>query len=164
MSVASPTVLPRSPVFPRLLPLPPHPHPIPPAPSMQRRERLINYRDLWREMEELSDEENAVEDLNLEIKNRGYNFLIPIGQTWTQHEEKNDADDASDGSEGTEHTGDGGSLMDEDENSSEEEEEEDQDLDADMEDLDQPADASGDLYPEDGDSQEGSSEIEGSMD
>lgn len=63
MSVASPTVLPRSPVFPRLLPLPPHPHPIPPAPSMQRRERLINYRDLWREMEELSDEENAVEDL-----------------------------------------------------------------------------------------------------
>ncbi|KAI8989744.1 hypothetical protein BD414DRAFT_485085 [Trametes punicea] len=29
---------------------------------MQRRERLINYRDLWREMEELSDEENAVED------------------------------------------------------------------------------------------------------
>lgn len=62
MSVASPTVLPRSPIFPRLLPLPPHPHPIPPAPSMQRRERFINYRDLWREMEELSDEENAVDD------------------------------------------------------------------------------------------------------
>lgn len=62
MSVASPTVLPRSPIFPRLLPLPPHPHPISPAPSMQRRERFINYRDLWREMEELSDEENAVDD------------------------------------------------------------------------------------------------------
>lgn len=62
MSVASPTVLPRSPIFPRLLPLPPHPHPIPPAPSMQRRERFINYRDLWCEMEELSDEENAVDD------------------------------------------------------------------------------------------------------
>lgn len=62
MSVASPTVLPRSPIFPRLLPLPPHPHPIPPAPSMQRRERFINYRDLLREMEELSDEENAVDD------------------------------------------------------------------------------------------------------
>ncbi len=29
---------------------------------MQRRERFINYRDLWREMEELSDEENAVDD------------------------------------------------------------------------------------------------------
>ncbi|KAI0362463.1 hypothetical protein OH77DRAFT_1432997 [Trametes cingulata] len=90
MSVASPTLLPRGPVFPRLLPLPPHPHPIPPAQSMQRRERFINYRDLWREMEELSDEENAVEDQTLEIKNRGYNFLIPIGRTWTQHEEKND--------------------------------------------------------------------------
>ncbi|KAI0647379.1 hypothetical protein C8Q79DRAFT_1103384 [Trametes meyenii] len=150
MSVASPTVLPRSPVFPRLLPLPPHPHPIPPAPSMQRRERFINYRDLWREMEELSDEENAVEDQNLEIKNRGYNFLIPIGRTWTQHEEKNDADDATEGSEGTEHTGDANSLMDEDENSTEEEEEEDQDLDADMEDMDQPGDASGELYAEGG--------------
>jgi hypothetical protein len=25
-----------------------------------------------------------------EIKNRGYSFLIPIGKTFTQHEEKND--------------------------------------------------------------------------
>ncbi|KAI0780612.1 hypothetical protein BD413DRAFT_607885 [Trametes elegans] len=154
MSVASPTVLPRSPIFPRLLPLPPHPHPIPPAPSMQRRERFINYRDLWREMDELSEEENAVEDQNLEIRNRGYNFLVPIGRTWTQHEEKNDADSASEGSEGSTRTGTGVSLMDEDENSSEEEEEEDQDLDADMEDLDQPADASGELYPEEGSSGE----------
>ncbi|OJT01599.1 hypothetical protein TRAPUB_7941 [Trametes pubescens] len=158
MSVASPTVLPRSPIFPRLLPLPPHPHPIPPAPSMQRRERFINYRDLWREMEELSDEENAVDDQMLEIKNRGYSFLIPIGRTWTQHEEKNDAEDASEGSEGTEHTGDNNSLMDEDENSTEEEDEEDQDLDADMEDMDQPADASGEMYPEEPDSEESVSE------
>ena len=60
--VASPTLIPRSPVFPRLLPLPPRPHPIPPAPSFQRRERFINYRDIWREMEELSGEEDAVED------------------------------------------------------------------------------------------------------
>ena len=59
--VSSPTVVPRSPVFPRLLPLPPHPHPIPPAPSFQRRERFINYRDIWREMDELSDEESAIE-------------------------------------------------------------------------------------------------------
>ena len=59
--VSSPTVIPRSPVFPRLLPLPPHPHPIPPAPSFQRRERFINYRDIWREMDELSDEESAIE-------------------------------------------------------------------------------------------------------
>ncbi|KAI0822711.1 hypothetical protein BC628DRAFT_1421403 [Trametes gibbosa] len=149
MSVPSPTVLPRSPVFPRLLPLPPHPHPIPAAASMQRRERFINYRDLWREMEELSDEENAVEDQKLEIKNRGYNFLIPIGRTWTQHEEKNDADDVSEGTEGTDHTGDGNSLMDEDENSTDEEEEEDQDLDADMEDMDEPAPVT---FTRDGDS------------
>ncbi|KAI0672896.1 hypothetical protein C8Q78DRAFT_1021801 [Trametes maxima] len=156
MSVASPTVLPRSPVFPRLLPLPPHPHPIPPAPSMQRRERFINYRDLWREMEELSDEENAVEDQNLEIKNRGYNFLIPIGRTWTQHEEKNDVSDLLVLNLPF-LCGEANSLMDEDENSTEEEEEEDQDLDADMEDMDQPGDASGELYAEE-DSEEGSTE------
>lgn len=66
------------------------------------------------------------------------------------------AEDASEGSEGTEHTGDNNSLMDEDENSTEEEEEEDQDLDADMEDMDQPADASGEMYPEEPDSEEGS--------
>ena len=59
--VCSPTLVPRSPIFPRLLPLPPRPHPIPPAPSYQRRERFINYRDIWREMDELSEEEGAVE-------------------------------------------------------------------------------------------------------
>ena len=26
-----------------------------------------------------------------EIRNRGFNFLVPIGRTYTQHEEKNDA-------------------------------------------------------------------------
>lgn len=66
------------------------------------------------------------------------------------------AEDASEGSEGTEHTGDNNSLMDEDDNSTEEEDEEDQDLDADMEDMDQPADASGEMYPEEPDSEEGS--------
>ncbi|KAI0707678.1 hypothetical protein C8Q76DRAFT_800014 [Earliella scabrosa] len=152
--VSSPTIIPRSPVFPRLLPLPPHPHPIPPAPSFQRRERFINYRDIWREMDELSEEEGAVESQNQEIKNRGYTFLIPIGRTWTQHEEKNDADDASEGSDGTDHSGDGNSLMDEDENDSSEEEE---DLDADMEDMDQTADNTADLDDnEDGSSDESS--------
>ena len=108
---------------------------------------------------------------NQEIKNRGYTFLIPIGRTWTQHEEKNDvsdkgdgrsaspsrgastqqADDASEGSDGTDHSGDGNSLMDEDENDSSEEEE---DLDADMEDMDQTADNTADLD----DNEEGSSD------
>ena len=75
--VASPTVVPRSPVFPRLLPLPPHPHPIPPAPSFQRRERFINYRDIWREMEELSEEEDAVEDQVCTILTRSDAFTRP---------------------------------------------------------------------------------------
>ncbi|TFK94759.1 hypothetical protein K466DRAFT_657451 [Polyporus arcularius HHB13444] len=157
--VSSPTVLPRSPIFPRLLPLPPHPHPIPPAPSFQRRERFINYRDIWREMDELSDEETAIEAQNAEIKNRGFNFLIPIGRTWTQHEEKNDADDASEGSDGTDHTGDANSLMDEDENDSSEEEEE-EDLDADMEDMDQTANNTADPDAEETGSSEESSEEE----
>ena len=97
----------------------------------------------------------------MDIKTRGYNFLIPIGRTWTQHEEKNDvstlhllcilslilcslqADDASEGTDGSDHTGDVNSLMDEDENDSSEDEEED--LDADMEDMDRTADMTADL-------------------
>ncbi|KAI0723916.1 hypothetical protein C8T65DRAFT_704576 [Cerioporus squamosus] len=155
--VSSPTVVPRSPVFPRLLPLPPHPHPIPPAPSFQRRERFINYRDIWREMDELSDERARLRPrYNAEIKNRGYNFLIPIGRTWTQHEEKNDDRTGSD------RTGDANSLMDEDENDSSEEEEED--LDADMEDMDQTANNTADLDAEETGSSEESSEEEDSDD
>lgn len=83
----------------------------------------------------------------------------PAAKPPSAHERANpsrQAEDASEGSEGTEHTGDNNSLMDEDENSTEEEEEEDQDLDADMEDMDQPADASGEMYPEEPDSEEGS--------
>jgi hypothetical protein len=58
-------------------------------------------------MDDLSDEENEIEDIvrahqphilqrqpthsqNMGIHNRGYNFLIPIGRTLTQQEEKND--------------------------------------------------------------------------
>ena len=116
---------------------------------------------------------------NQEIKNRGYTFLIPIGRTWTQHEEKNDvsskrddrsvppsngnpqADDASEGSDGSERTGDANSLMDEDENESSEEEEED--LDADMEDLDRTGDVTADLDAEEmASSSVASSEVEDS--
>lgn len=121
---------------------------------------------------------------NLEIKNRGYNFLIPIGRTWTQHEEKNDvsdkagrrpapstrgthttpqADDASEGSDGSTHSGDANSLMDEDENDSSEEEEE-EDLDAEMEDMDQTADTTAELDNDEMDSDEESSDEEDSDD
>lgn len=128
-----------------------------------------------------------LDEQNAEIKNRGYNFLIPIGRTWTQHEEKNDvsdrggsakrkterdrnrgsaappqADDASDGSDGSDRTGDANSLMDEDENDSSEEEEED--LDADMEDMDQTANNTADLDGDETGTSEESSEEEDSDD
>jgi len=62
MSVATPTLLPRPPKFPHLLPKPPQPHPIPL--SRQRvYEHLNAVRDLQREMDDLSDEENELEDI-----------------------------------------------------------------------------------------------------
>lgn len=68
------------------------------------------------EMDDLSDEEAELEDTvrttsvvgrvvpllmgdvkqTLEIKNRGYGFLVPIGKMLTQHEEKNDVRDFAD--------------------------------------------------------------------
>ncbi|KAH9928176.1 uncharacterized protein B0H18DRAFT_1210433 [Fomitopsis serialis] len=153
MSVASPTVLPRSALFPTLLPRPPQPHPTP-LQKYGRPGRLNSRRNLQQEMEDLSDEEDELDDLETDIRNRGFNFLVPIGRTFTQHEEKNDASvshdivetpgphvsenrrqggEASSGSEDSEHTEeDDASAMD-DENDSEAEE----DLDADMEDMDE---------------------------
>lgn len=62
MSGATPTLIPREPHFPRLLPKPPQPHLVP-----LRRERVYEHmnacRDIQREMDELSDEENELEDL-----------------------------------------------------------------------------------------------------
>jgi hypothetical protein len=90
MSVASPTLIPRDPRFPTFLPKPPQPHPLPL--SSRPVYRHLNWvRDLQREMDDLSDEENELEDINLSIHNRGYNFLVPIGRSLTQQEEKNDA-------------------------------------------------------------------------
>ncbi|KAJ8700530.1 hypothetical protein PTI98_003546 [Pleurotus ostreatus] len=95
MSVGRPTVLPRDPIFPLLLPTPPQPHPVP----YQKSTNLDNVRrrrNLEKEMDELSDEENELEDMNSLVRNRGFGFLIPIGRTVTQQEERNDADDESD--------------------------------------------------------------------
>lgn len=62
MSGATPTLLPRDPHFPLLLPKPPQPHPTPL--SKRRVYTHINaFRDLQREMDDLSDEENELEDL-----------------------------------------------------------------------------------------------------
>ncbi|KAG6897621.1 hypothetical protein C0993_007392 [Termitomyces sp. T159_Od127] len=88
-------------------------------------------RDLQREMEDLSDEENELEDINLSIHNRGYAFLVPIGRNLTQQEEKNDADEDSEESGSGRSGGPPSIAEDEGENDSA------PDLDASMEDLDE---------------------------
>ncbi|KAH9981056.1 hypothetical protein BGW80DRAFT_1268139 [Lactifluus volemus] len=96
MSVATPTVLPRPPLFPTLLPRPQQPYPIPLSTPGRHAGRIVLRRDFVQEMDDLSDEEAELEDSQtLEVKNRGYGFLVPIGKVLTQHEEKNDADDGS---------------------------------------------------------------------
>lgn len=62
MSGATPTLLPREPNFPLLLPKPPQPHPIP-LPKRRVYTHINAFRDLQREMDDLSDEENELEDL-----------------------------------------------------------------------------------------------------
>ena len=62
MSGATPTLLPRRPNFPLLLPKAPQPHPIP-LPKTRVYSNLNAFRDLQREMDDLSDEENELEDL-----------------------------------------------------------------------------------------------------
>ncbi|KAF8637333.1 hypothetical protein AX17_002834 [Amanita inopinata Kibby_2008] len=81
-------------------------------------------------MDDLSEEENELEDINMHIHNRGFNFLIPIGRVLTQQEEKNDADEETDGSGSGQSDGPASLMGDDGENDS------NQDLDASMEDLD----------------------------
>ncbi|KAG6820649.1 hypothetical protein H0H93_013848 [Arthromyces matolae] len=130
MSVPTPTLLPKEPRFPHCLPRPPQPHPKP-LPNRRVYGNLNAVRDLNREMEDLSDEENELEDINLAIHNRGAGFLVPIGRNLTQQEEKNDADEDSEGSESG-RSGAAPSVVEDDgENDSA------PDLDASMEDLDE---------------------------
>jgi len=63
VSMATPTVIPRPPIFPMLLPDPPEPYPTP-LPRMRRANARLNARrDLVKEMDDLSDEDNEVDDL-----------------------------------------------------------------------------------------------------
>lgn len=62
MSVATPTLLARPLIFPHLLPKPPQPHPKP-LTNTGHRGHLNDIRDLQREMDDLSDEENEIEDI-----------------------------------------------------------------------------------------------------
>ncbi|PPQ75372.1 hypothetical protein CVT24_013155 [Panaeolus cyanescens] len=127
MSGATPSLIPKDPFFPLLLPQPPQPHPVP-LPPLPKYGYVNGLRDLQRQLDELSDEENELEDLNLAVRNRGFNFLIPIGRNLTRQEEKNDAEEDSD----DDSVQDGVSPTDEGEN-----DESGHDLDADMEDLDE---------------------------
>ncbi|KAG7095226.1 hypothetical protein E1B28_006001 [Marasmius oreades] len=148
MSVATPTVLPRPQVFPRLLVDPPQPHPVPlPACGKGNYGNLKARRDLQREMNELSDEEKELEDLNISIRNRGYTYMIPIGRTLTIQEEKNDADEESEGASETGESGNGGPPSGDDADTT-------QDLDAEMEDMDEEGEVSEDNEMEEADSEE----------
>ncbi|KAJ3507273.1 hypothetical protein NLJ89_g6397 [Agrocybe chaxingu] len=107
MSGATPTLIPREPIFPLLLAKPPQPH-VMPLSKRRVYGRMNLVRDLQREMDDLSDEENELEDLvcifhllervpvlipiaqTTAVSKRGFTFLIPIGRSLTQQEEKND--------------------------------------------------------------------------
>lgn len=97
MSGATPTLIPRVPNFPILLPRPPQPHIKPKARRVGPYTTINQTRDLQREMDELSEEETELEEANMLLHNRGYNYMVPIGRTLTLLEEKNDADEEDDG-------------------------------------------------------------------
>ncbi|TCD67272.1 hypothetical protein EIP91_000293 [Steccherinum ochraceum] len=133
MSFASPTILPPSPQFPTLLPQPPLHHPTPLPPYNSTPGGLKFRRNLNREMDDLSDEEEELDELNSDIRHRGTNFLVPIGRALTQTEEKNDADEASDEEDDDD---DETGPSDRAPSADEDEDDNDQDLDADMDDMD----------------------------
>jgi len=142
MSVATPTLIPRSGHFPHLLPpIPSQGEPKPPASRGRSNGRLNTHRDLVREMEDLSDEENDLEALETEIRKRGFAWLVPIGRMFTQQEEKNDAEEEEDDDDDDDDDSAADGSDDEDEDEEDEEEDPDpdesaQDLDARLEDMD----------------------------
>ncbi|GJJ12514.1 hypothetical protein Clacol_006757 [Clathrus columnatus] len=81
------TLIPQLPIFLDALPSPPQPHPKPLAPLGRAPKRINDYRDLFQELEDLSEEETE----RNEIKNRGVSWLVPLGRQQTLQEEKNDA-------------------------------------------------------------------------
>ncbi|OAX44595.1 hypothetical protein K503DRAFT_795226 [Rhizopogon vinicolor AM-OR11-026] len=136
MPVTSPTLVPRPPVIPLVLPRAPQVNPTP-LPKLDRYPgRMDLRRDFQREIEDLSDEETELEDSTLAIRNRGFPWLIPIGRRTTQLEEKNEAEDDSEGSD-TGQSGGGPSVNEEVEEN--DESESGPDLDASMEDMDEGA-------------------------
>lgn len=91
MACASASLIAKPDLFPHLRPELPRPYPTPlPKRGGRLPTRIPLSRDIWREMDDLSEEENDLEDMTDNIRNRGYTWLIPMGRTLTQQEEKND--------------------------------------------------------------------------
>ncbi|KAI5900431.1 uncharacterized protein SCHCODRAFT_02526445 [Schizophyllum commune H4-8] len=143
MSAASPTLLPRESRFPLVLPHLNQPYIKPLPRKVQVYGRLNAYRNLEQEIADLEDEETSLDTAMRNIRDRGFNFLVPIGRNLTQQEEKNDEDDGEDDDVDDSGSEEGASqpstqqtdASEEDEDEDEEEEEED--LDASMEDRDE---------------------------
>ncbi|KIJ69122.1 hypothetical protein HYDPIDRAFT_23979 [Hydnomerulius pinastri MD-312] len=130
MSIASPTLIPRPPIIPLVLPKAPHVGPTP-LPKADRFQGRINHRRDWlREADDLSEEEDDLEDCNSHVRTRGFVWYIPIGRHTTQLEEKNDAEEESDESSSG-HTDEGSPPL------NEENDDSGPDLDASMEDMDE---------------------------
>ncbi|KAI4527702.1 hypothetical protein K525DRAFT_186002 [Schizophyllum commune Loenen D] len=136
MAAASPTLLPRESRFPLVLPHLNQPYIKPLPRKVQVYGRLNAYRNLEQEIADLEDEEASLDTAMRNIRDRGFNFLVPIGRNLTQQEEKNDvraflATNDSGSEEGASQP----STQQTD--ASEEDEEEEEDLDASMEDRDE---------------------------
>ncbi|KAH7906158.1 hypothetical protein BJ138DRAFT_1163293 [Hygrophoropsis aurantiaca] len=131
MSVVTPTLIPRPLIVPLVLPNPPQPNPAPLPKANRFPGRMNNRRDLQHEMDDLSDEENELEEINMRIRNQGFDSIIPIGRVTTQMEEKNDAEDDDDDSD-TGQSGGGAPSV-----TGEENDDSGPDLDASMEDMDE---------------------------
>ncbi|KAG6336320.1 hypothetical protein ID866_2769 [Astraeus odoratus] len=94
MSIVSPTLIPREPVIPLVLPKPPHFGPTPLPKDDRTHGRFSSRRDLQRDTSDLTDEEDEIEEWNQSVRNRGFSWYIPIGRHATQLEEKHDEDDS----------------------------------------------------------------------
>ncbi|KAG7451917.1 uncharacterized protein BT62DRAFT_926110 [Guyanagaster necrorhizus] len=137
MSVATVTVLPREPRFPHLLPPVPRTRPIPlrNAGYEPMYGRMKEYRDLQREMDELSEEEHELEEMDNNIRTRGCKTVVPIGRVKTQQDERKGSGEDDEGDSAI--SGGPPSVMESEEEQEQEEEEVEVDLDASMEDLDE---------------------------
>ncbi|TDL24993.1 hypothetical protein BD410DRAFT_766657 [Rickenella mellea] len=133
MSTVTPTLIPRAPYFPSLLPEAPKPHPTPLPPKYSRPPSRLNaHRNILVEQDDLSDEEQEVEEIwRSSVRHRGFNYLHIIGRLYTQQEEKNDQADTDSDDSGSNHSGAPASNAEDGENDSQ------HDLDANMEDLDE---------------------------